>query len=181
MTLKTYRQIRLATVVITAMIFSQALILQNFLIPIFTVITAWLVLTYLRRQVKEVLADERDYQVGGQSALMAIQIYSWVAAIIMFILYASRDLNPAFEPVASTLAYSTCFLMLVYSSIFKFHDRLLLAKHRLFYYLFISLIIAAAAVFTLRFFSGEDDWLCLNGQWVKHGQPSFPAPTTICQ
>lgn len=26
----------------------------------------------------------------------------------------------------------------------------------------------------------EDNWLCQNGQWVKHGNPSAPAPTTGC-
>ncbi len=29
-------------------------------------------------------------------------------------------------------------------------------------------------------FSGEDCWLCQNGQWVKHGNPSAPKPVTLC-
>ena len=40
------------------------------------------------------------------------------------------------------------------------------------------LIIAALG---FRFLSGpEDTWLCQNGQWVKHGQPSTSKPTTVC-
>lgn len=27
---------------------------------------------------------------------------------------------------------------------------------------------------------GEDTWLCSNGQWVKHGNPSAPQPTQPC-
>lgn len=26
----------------------------------------------------------------------------------------------------------------------------------------------------------EDNWICKSGQWVKHGNPSNPKPTTIC-
>ena len=34
----------------------------------------------------------------------------------------------------------------------------------------------------LRFVVGgpEDAWICENGQWVKHGNPSFPAPASGC-
>lgn len=44
------------------------------------------------------------------------------------------------------------------------------------------LVILAALVFVfLMFLRGDEDtWLCQNGQWVKHGQPSAPQPTTQC-
>lgn len=181
MTLKKYHQFRMAITILTAFIFSQSLVLKNFFIPVIVVLLSSLILMYLRRQVKEVLADERDYQIGGQSAAITIQIYSWTAAIIMFVLYALRDLNPTYEPVAITLAYSTCLLMLCYSFIFKFYNRFNFSKKKATLYFFTALVVAVIIVFTLRLFSGEDNWLCQNGQWVKHGQPSFPAPTTICK
>ncbi len=28
--------------------------------------------------------------------------------------------------------------------------------------------------------SREDDWICVNGEWVKHGMPSAPMPTESC-
>lgn len=35
--------------------------------------------------------------------------------------------------------------------------------------------------FTLRFFSGnEDDWICENNNWVKHGNPSSKMPLEGC-
>jgi hypothetical protein len=40
---------------------------------------------------------------------------------------------------------------------------------------FIILILAAA-----RIISPEDTWLCQNGQWVKHGNPSAPSPVSGC-
>jgi hypothetical protein len=42
-------------------------------------------------------------------------------------------------------------------------------------------LILIIAVLGVRFFSGpEDIWLCQNGQWIKHGQPSAPQPTSGC-
>jgi len=34
----------------------------------------------------------------------------------------------------------------------------------------------------VRFVIGgpEDDWICVNNEWVKHGNPSVPKPTTLC-
>ncbi len=31
-----------------------------------------------------------------------------------------------------------------------------------------------------NFFSGEDCWMCQNGEWIKHGNPYAPQPTTVC-
>jgi putative hemolysin len=49
----------------------------------------------------------------------------------------------------------------------------------------LSILIAVAiilvAVVTLRFLSGyEDTWICDNGAWVRHGNPSKPMPTSGC-
>ncbi|MFH0852377.1 MAG: GerMN domain-containing protein [bacterium] len=45
----------------------------------------------------------------------------------------------------------------------------------------IAIIIVAGAIFLgLRFLTPEDTWLCQNGQWIKHGNPSSPMPTDGC-
>jgi spore germination protein GerM len=45
----------------------------------------------------------------------------------------------------------------------------------------IIIIGAAMMVLTLRLLSGsEDTWICQNGQWIKHGQPLAPRPTSGC-
>ncbi|MDD5341595.1 MAG: GerMN domain-containing protein [Patescibacteria group bacterium] len=51
----------------------------------------------------------------------------------------------------------------------------------------VILIIALAIILTagvtiavLRFSTPEDTWLCQNGQWIKHGNPDQPQPTTAC-
>lgn len=181
MTLKQFTVIKLVFTVLLAVVFSQAIIREIYLWPIVLLIAAALILLYLRSRVKEVIADERDYLTGGRSALLAVQIYAWVAVIGLLILYANRGLNPAYEPVAMTLAYSTCLLLLLYAVIFRYYNKVKLSDKKFIYLAFILVFFIVLAVFSLRFFSGEDDWLCKNGEWVKHGQPSWPAPKTECK
>ncbi len=44
--------------------------------------------------------------------------------------------------------------------------------------LIILFLAVAAALIIFR--SSEDDWICQNGQWIKHGNPSAPMPTSGC-
>ncbi|MFC1727181.1 hypothetical protein ACFL0Y_01535 [Patescibacteria group bacterium] len=45
-----------------------------------------------------------------------------------------------------------------------------------------SFLVLLLVIFFLRFVIGgsEDDWLCVDGQWVKHGVPSAPKPAEGC-
>jgi len=43
-----------------------------------------------------------------------------------------------------------------------------------------AVIFALAMLFGFRLLSGEDDWICQNGEWVEHGKPEAPKPTTPC-
>jgi hypothetical protein len=47
----------------------------------------------------------------------------------------------------------------------------------------IAVIAVFATIAAARFIFGgpEDDWICSNGQWVMHGAPSAPKPTTPCR
>lgn len=47
--------------------------------------------------------------------------------------------------------------------------------------LIVSAIIFVASILILRLISPEDNWICNQvGQWIKHGNPSAPQPTTGC-
>lgn len=46
---------------------------------------------------------------------------------------------------------------------------------------FIGVAVLAVAAIALIFIRGDEDaWLCVNNQWVKHGMPSAPMPTSGC-
>jgi len=181
MTIKQYQAARLALIIVLSIIVSQAIIFKNYIIPIFLLIVSSLIMIYMRRQVKEVIADERDYATGGKAALLTIQIYSWAAVIFMFITYGLRDINPAYEPIGLTLAFSTCILMLLYSVIFHYYNKVKLMDKKFIYTAFVLALFIAMAIASLRLFSGEDNWICKDGQWTPHGHPSFSAPAAVCK
>lgn len=53
-------------------------------------------------------------------------------------------------------------------------------KNKLFSLVLITVILLAGLV-ALRFFAGgEDNWICSDGQWVKHGNPKSSKPGEGC-
>ncbi len=51
-------------------------------------------------------------------------------------------------------------------------------KLNLFLVIFVSVILLAFIILSIRFLSGpEDTWLYQNGQWIKHGNPSSAQPS----
>jgi len=45
----------------------------------------------------------------------------------------------------------------------------------------IAIIIIIIILFVLALIRGsEDTWICVDGQWVKHGVPSAPMPNELC-
>ncbi len=48
--------------------------------------------------------------------------------------------------------------------------------------IFLAIIVAGiiGLALWLKAASNEDSWLCVSGQWVKHGNPSTAQPTTPC-
>jgi hypothetical protein len=43
------------------------------------------------------------------------------------------------------------------------------------------LVVLFLIIIGVRLISGEDNWICKNGNWVKHGNPSATMPTTPCE
>jgi hypothetical protein len=50
------------------------------------------------------------------------------------------------------------------------------------YALILVLIVLILALLFLRFVLGgdEDTWICKDGVWIEHGNPSSPMPNTKC-
>jgi len=46
----------------------------------------------------------------------------------------------------------------------------------------ILLILILGAVFSVRILgSPEDNWICVDGSWIKHGNPASEMPITNCK
>lgn len=41
--------------------------------------------------------------------------------------------------------------------------------------------VVLCVMLLVRLLSGEDNWICQNGQWVKHGNPSQVMPQEKCK
>ncbi|NMB57089.1 hypothetical protein GYA19_04085 [Candidatus Beckwithbacteria bacterium] len=48
---------------------------------------------------------------------------------------------------------------------------------------FLIIVIISFTLLTIRFVFGgdEDTWVCQNGQWERHGNPSAPKPSSLCK
>jgi len=46
---------------------------------------------------------------------------------------------------------------------------------------FLLILLAFLILFFIRLLSGEDNWICQNGKWVRHGNPSAAMPSGNCQ
>jgi len=44
----------------------------------------------------------------------------------------------------------------------------------------IAMILVLLLIVAIKSFSKEDDWICKDGQWEKHGNPSAPMPEKTC-
>jgi len=47
-------------------------------------------------------------------------------------------------------------------------------------YLIAAIVIVFVLVFAVRIISSEDNWVCVKGEWIKHGNPSSDKPSTGC-
>jgi uncharacterized membrane protein len=113
MTLKQYRVIKLLAVVALAALGGRAIVWGNYVTPLLSLAVVALALSYLHGRVKEVVEDERDIQINGKAARLAIQVYGFIMVAIMVVLYASRAHNPIFVNISSLFAYSVCFLLIL--------------------------------------------------------------------
>ena len=122
MTIKKYKICRLAIVIILSMSISVSVSLDNYYLPIIFMLSSIAAMQYCRKQLKtkQVLVDERDYQIAGNAARYTIFVYSWIGAVATFVLMAVSGKEGFLYMLSQYLAFSVCFLMLLNSFLFKY-------------------------------------------------------------
>lgn len=181
MTAHALRTAKIVTFIISGAAAAVSAIAGRYFWLLLIFVAASTVLVLLRRRVTEVLADERDRGVAGQAALAAMYGFCWMAACVALAAFALRDANQYNETIALTLAYSACVIMVAYGLIYRYYDRLVLLKRKGLFVTLGLIIMVVVAVGGLRLLSPEDDWVCDNGEWVQHGHPEIPMPSTPCK
>lgn len=43
------------------------------------------------------------------------------------------------------------------------------------------ILIIIGVIILFRILTPEDTWICQNGEWVKHGNPTAPQPVNSCK
>lgn len=123
MSKKTFSLIRIITVIMVAAVVSASINLGNWYWPLAAIAASWVLLWLLARRVKEVMADERDFMMAGKASLWAMRIYSVAAVAIGLVMYTIGRDNAMLFGTATVLLYSACFLMFLYSILFKIYDK----------------------------------------------------------
>lgn len=114
MSYKNYRMIQAINGGILGAIFAVSISFGNWIIPIIAVIVSLVILTILRRSVKEIISDERTYAIREKSSLITLQIGVVGMAVAGAVLLGiSRDSTSTLGQIAITLEYITCALLII--------------------------------------------------------------------
>ena len=96
----------------------------NAVIPIPAAIGGAGLLYLLRKQLKEVIEDERNYRISEKASRTTIQISAFLMGIIGAVLIALNiGGNSPFREVGLTLAFSACALLLLYLTFYSYYSR----------------------------------------------------------
>jgi uncharacterized membrane protein len=115
MSFKQFTLIRIFVIVIMGGLIGWAVANGNALIPIPVAIAALVILLLFRREVKEVVVDERIYSIAEKASLITFRIFGIAAAVIGATLVAlGQGAVPVLEPIGFTLTYSVCGLVVIY-------------------------------------------------------------------
>lgn len=47
--------------------------------------------------------------------------------------------------------------------------------------IFSIIVFVVQIIFVAKFSTPENDWICKDGQWIKHGNPSAQMPIKSCK
>ena len=126
MSYKTYRMIQGIIGGILGAIMAISIILGNWIVPIFAVIISLILLTVLRRRVKDIIVDERIYAISEKASRLTLQVVSIgmaLAGVILLAIYHGE--NKTLTQVAYTLEYATCALLVVnYIAYYYYRNKL---------------------------------------------------------
>ena len=123
MTRKTFVIYKIIVAVAVGFVTSVSINNGNWYLPIIFIVAAWAFLFALKKRVREVMADERDYRLAGKASMHAMTIYSILAPVVGLFLYISGKDNAILFAIGNTLLYSACALILIYSLLFKVYER----------------------------------------------------------
>jgi uncharacterized membrane protein len=120
---KQYKFYKLLIVIMLAVIVGGFVTNGNFIIPLIVLLVAVILMFFLKRNVNEIMNDERIEQITGKASRLTFTIATFLMAISGLILIALRDKYPETYIIGNMFAYLTCGLLFLYAIIFKYYSR----------------------------------------------------------
>ena len=118
-----YKFYKLLIVMILAAIVGAFVTNGNFVIPLIVLLVAVILMFLLKRNVNEVLTDERLEHITGRASRLTFTIATVLIAVSGLILIALREKYPEYYLLGNVFAYLTCGLLFLYVIIFKYYSR----------------------------------------------------------
>jgi uncharacterized membrane protein len=129
MSFRTYRVWKILVVILVAVLVGWAVPAGNAFIPIPAAVAGMVILLIVRHGVKEIVVDERTYDIANRASRAAFQIVTLAMVLTGATLVALGYGNyPEVEPVGFALIYSAAGLMMAYLISYAYFNRKLGGK-----------------------------------------------------
>lgn len=97
---------------------------ENAVLPLIAVGVGMGLLYLCKRQLKEVIVDERIHKISEKASRITIAVFGPMIAVAGAVLIALRkNVLAEFEQAGFTLAYSACALALLYYILYVYYER----------------------------------------------------------
>ena len=123
MTKSQYRNCRIAIALVLSLIISWSVQSGNGFISAIAVVVASFVLLACRKQVKDVLFDERDLQIVGRSTRVSISIFGIGGAMISLYLMNFEHTNHDYYIIGQTTAFLVCLLLIINNLVYVYYNK----------------------------------------------------------
>lgn len=124
MSFRTFRMWQAFMGMIIGGVMGASLGMGNWIIPIFTIIIGISIMMVLRRRVKEIVADERNYAIAAKAARLTLQIVTIGMAVVGAILLAvSHGDSAVLTQIGFGLEYATCALLVINYITYYYYNR----------------------------------------------------------
>ena len=123
MTNQQYFSIRLLIAIVLITAINLGINAHMIYVAPIALLIAMFLLIILKRQIKEVIADERDYNISGTAARYAMFIYTITALTLGLILTALPTPSAEQTAIGTTLMYSGSALLIIHSLAFHWINR----------------------------------------------------------
>jgi len=121
---RTFNILGIITIAILGVVIGESIKVGNAVIPVIAMIIAMIIIYTLKRNVDEVMEDERIYKIGEKASYLTFKIFLTMIAILgVFLVALSNSGMYSFEKEGYTLLYSTGVLLILYLISYGYYSR----------------------------------------------------------